>query len=276
MALAYKDLKFEGKYYNHQYEYPLANPRNILDDKSEIEWNNYYLNFVYDTTLWEGFDFLTTLTRKHSEFDELSQIYPERSAIGTPAGGVILSEPLYSGWTGKWDITIVESQATIEHTATNTFVAGVFYSKVKNADWNNEGNYIPTDNPLIVIPISSFQDFPDEYNWEDSWDMTTKAFFFEDVWDVQKNLRINLGVRYDKSSDFGDEYSPFAGLNWQFAEHYYVKMNYGHAFRAPIYTELYHPVIGNDDLDPEIEDSYELGKWWTTRRLPHAWQELYV
>jgi iron complex outermembrane receptor protein len=91
------------------------------------------------------------------------------------------------------------------------------------------------------------------------FERTVKAVFIEDVWDAAESLRINLGLRYDHFSDFGEEFSPRAGLNWEFVDNYFLKLNYGRAFRAPIYNELYSPTTGNSDIEPETTDSYELG-----------------
>lgn len=258
LTLAYKGLKLQGRYYNYEYELPLSGYRNLLDEESEHEWETFGLTFVYDVDLWEGFNLLTTLYRANIDYRLLLQMYPEDSFIGTPTGPTILSESLFQKWTGNITVTGFETQATYDITDANTFVVGFTYSYFKT-DENFEGNYTPTGNPTVVIPLSSFQDWPDEYNWDSPYKSDFKAVFLEDVWDIQRNLRINLGIRYDEYSDFGDKVSPRAGLNWQFVENYFLKLNYGRAFRAPSFVELHHPTIGNDDLDPETEDTYELG-----------------
>jgi iron complex outermembrane receptor protein len=67
-----------------------------------------------------------------------------------------------------------------------------------------------------------------------------------------------VGGRYDHYSDFGGEFSPRAGLSWEFVDNYYLKLLYGRAFRAPTFNELYNPWMGNPDLEPETMDTYEL------------------
>jgi iron complex outermembrane receptor protein len=85
-----------------------------------------------------------------------------------------------------------------------------------------------------------------------------KAVFFEDVWDITDDLRLTLGARYDHYDDFGDHFSPRAGLTWEYMKGYDLKLLYGHAFRAPTFFEYYSPGSGNPDLDPEKIDTYEI------------------
>jgi outer membrane receptor for ferrienterochelin and colicins len=63
-------------------------------------------------------------------------------------------------------------------------------------------------------------------------------------------------------SDFGDTFNPRIALVWQSAYNLTTKFMYGRAFRAPSFSELFNvnnPVAqGNDSLDPESIDWYEL------------------
>ena len=258
LSLAYKGFKFDGRYHNHSFEFPLGG-RNILDDSTNHEQENYLLNLSYEFTLWEGFDLSAKVYRENKEFESFYQGFPQGSLILTPSGPSILAEPLYYKWSGQTEKTGFETQATYDISETNTFVAGFIYEETNWMEMTFNGNYIPTENPGLVIPIPTFQDWPDEYNWDPLYKRNFKAIFMEDVWDIRNNLRFDIGARYDHYSDFGGEFSPRAGLNWEFVENYFIKLNYGRAFRAPSFMELYYPDKGNDDLDPETEDTYELG-----------------
>jgi iron complex outermembrane receptor protein len=92
----------------------------------------------------------------------------------------------------------------------------------------------------------------------DSETRNLKAVFFEDVWDITEDLRLTLGARYDHYDDFGDHFSPRAGLTWEYMKGYDLKLLYGHAFRAPSFIESYSPSVGNPDLDPAKIDTYEV------------------
>ena len=74
-----------------------------------------------------------------------------------------------------------------------------------------------------------------------------------------RNL-LHYGFRYDQYSDFGHHISPRLGLVRKLGESSVVKFLYGHAFRAQTGNELFGApfVVGNQDLDPETIDTYEL------------------
>jgi outer membrane receptor protein involved in Fe transport len=76
----------------------------------------------------------------------------------------------------------------------------------------------------------------------------------EDIWDITADLRLTIGGRYDHYSDFGGQFSPRVGLNWEFWENYYVKLLYGRSFRAPAFFELQ----SNPDLEAETREGYSL------------------
>lgn len=89
------------------------------------------------------------------------------------------------------------------------------------------------------------------------------GIYLQDRWDATDTLRVILGGRYDRYSDFGGTFNPRLGFNWQFLNDYSLRFSYGTAFRAPTFSELYsknNPTVkGNPDLGPETIDTYELG-----------------
>ncbi len=86
--------------------------------------------------------------------------------------------------------------------------------------------------------------------------------FVQDEWRLAPDWELTAGLRYDRYSDFGDTLNPRIALVWQTAYNLSTKFMYGRAFRAPSFSELFNvnnPVAqGNDDLDPETIDWYEL------------------
>jgi iron complex outermembrane receptor protein len=143
----------------------------------------------------------------------------------------------------------------------NTIVAGATYEHQEAEEHTPRANFLMTDYPFVNIPLPSVQKWPEEDVDKYITDTETrnfKAVFFEDVWDITEDLRLTLGARYDDYSDFGDHFSPRAGLTWEFMKGYDLKLLYGHAFRAPSFVEYYNPRMGNTDLDPETIDTYEI------------------
>jgi len=87
---------------------------------------------------------------------------------------------------------------------------------------------------------------------------------------VGRTLHLLLDGREDFYSDFGNHFSPRAGLVLQPRENVAVKALYAHGFRAPSATELYgNPagIVGNSTLKPDTMNTAQLqymqrGKQW--------------
>lgn len=84
----------------------------------------------------------------------------------------------------------------------------------------------------------------------------------QDEWQVAPDWELTTGLRYDHYSDFGATLNPRVALVWETRYNLTSKLLYGHAFRAPTFTELYsknNPVaLGNPDLKPETINTIEL------------------
>jgi iron complex outermembrane receptor protein len=95
--------------------------------------------------------------------------------------------------------------------------------------------------------------------------------FAQTVWNPSAQLGLTLGLRFDHYSDFGNAFSPRAGVVWRPQRFVYVKGLYGHAFRAPTLTELFMVSQlrfgGNPDLRPSTSDTYEVSAGYRSPRL---------
>lgn len=84
----------------------------------------------------------------------------------------------------------------------------------------------------------------------------------QDDWRLADTLRLNLGVRYDRYSDFGQSTNPRASLQWQATPKTSLRLGYGTAFRAPSFAEQNvrnnSALQGNRDLQAEELRSVEL------------------
>ena len=99
-------------------------------------------------------------------------------------------------------------------------------------------------------------------------DLDNLSFYLQDEYQGFDPLYLVLGVRFDKHSEFGSEWTPRASMIYSFFNNLRLKASYGCGFRAPSISELfvtstrkrgkwiYEP---NPDLDPEESKSYELG-----------------
>lgn len=64
------------------------------------------------------------------------------------------------------------------------------------------------------------------------------AFFYEMAMPVTDEVEVNVAVRYDDYSDFGDNTAPKISLRWQALDNLVVRASYSEAFRAPGLDEL--------------------------------------
>jgi len=97
---------------------------------------------------------------------------------------------------------------------------------------------------------------------DDQRSSTVWAVYLQDEVSLTRNLILNLGIRYDYYSTFGDTVNPRFALIYKPFEKTILKALYGHGFRAPNAYELYYYAPPNSkpnpNLDPETIDSYEL------------------
>lgn len=86
--------------------------------------------------------------------------------------------------------------------------------------------------------------------------------FIQDEWQFANDWSLTAGVRYDHYSDFGSTINPRAALVWNTSYNLTTKLLFGRAFRAPSFAEQFNinnPIaVGNDNLDPETINTYEL------------------
>ena len=73
------------------------------------------------------------------------------------------------------------------------------------------------------------------------------------------DFQLDLGLRRDENDAFGGQTSPRAGLQWSVTRATRLWGSYGEAFTAPSVGELFFPMTGNPDLEPETSTSIELG-----------------
>jgi len=256
LTMKYKGFKFDGKFIDRKGDLPFG-PRPILDNMSNAQRQQYYLNLSYDVTITEGLDLMAKVYRNQNSRKFLGQYWPKGSWFRTPAGPMITTENRFKEWEGKNSRTGAEAQATYEIVDSNTIVGGITFEEQRVYDSTAKANYMPTSSSGANIPLPSVEDWPEEYVFPTE-KRNVWAVYVEDLWDIMEDLRLTIGGRYDHYSDFGGEISPRVGINWEFARNFNTKFLYGRAFRAPSFNELYNRTEGNPNLKPEIENSYEL------------------
>ncbi|MEJ7667819.1 MAG: TonB-dependent receptor [Casimicrobiaceae bacterium] len=72
-------------------------------------------------------------------------------------------------------------------------------------------------------------------------DRDVYAFFAEANIPIVKNVEVQLAVRYDDYSDFGETTNPKVAIRWQPSNQLLLRASYGKGFRAPGLDDLFTP-----------------------------------
>ncbi len=70
---------------------------------------------------------------------------------------------------------------------------------------------------------------------------------------------IQLSLRHDDNQQFGSRVTGGAGWSYPLTENVRLLFNFGSAFKAPTFNELYFPFSSNSNLRPEDSRSFEFG-----------------
>ena len=101
-----------------------------------------------------------------------------------------------------------------------------------------------------------------------SWNPNSNSFgiWGNSSWNISR-FTFQASTRYDLPSNFEKSFSPSLGLIYHLREDFSLKLNYGKAYRAPTFNDLYWPDGGNKDLKPERGRSYETGLSFNSKKI---------
>ncbi len=252
LNLKYKGLEFDGRYVDKEWDLPIG-WSNALNEHSISPSKDYYLNLSYEANILEGLDLSGKVYRNFFEIANDLQVFPPGVILTSPTGFDIWEDGFLVESSVKTSRTGIDIQATYKMSDSNTVVSGATYEEQKAYDHTTKANYWPDPDTGYNIKLPSVYKWPDS----DSEKRNFKAVFIEDIWDITDDIRFTIGGRYDRYSDFGGEFSPRAGLTWEYIKGYDLKLLYGHAFRAPSFSEIALKVP-DSELDPETIDTYEV------------------
>jgi len=166
----------------------------------------------------------------------------------------------------KGDLTIQERnigfQSQFDYTLSekNTLTFGVEYAHSKT----NEPLVLSNMDPLTRMESTQLHKLKGaSFGFmERDADRKVLAVFVQDSWLIADKLNLTAGLRVDHYSEFGSSVNPRISLVWKLLEDTNIKLLYGHAFRAPTFSELYAVYsgqVGNENLGPEKIDTFEIG-----------------
>jgi iron complex outermembrane receptor protein len=248
LQLDYGDFSFQSKYLQRK-SGPYLGANNVLNDDSEQDYVEYFGELTYQRSLSNQLSMSAKVYFDHFQFDNLWEIFPENFIDpdgNTYPDGLLLRSPIEHDKTGG------ELQLEYQINSDHKLLTGLMteHQSQYNVELFSNGGSGPMQN------ISSFA------NWNGSHNRYIFAAFIQDIWDINEELRVIAGTRYDRYSDFGSSVNPRISMTWSFSDHYSLMASYGSAFRAPTLGELYNinnpSIVGNPEVEPEEIETYEL------------------
>lgn len=123
-------------------------------------------------------------------------------------------------------------------------------------------NFMILPGPIIAPLPGGLTDVSDTTPFTQEKTREVFYVFMQDEWQFARDWSLTGGIRYDHYSDFGDTINPRAALVWNTTYNLTSKLLFGRAFRAPSFAEQFNinnPIaVGNENLDPEVINTYEL------------------
>lgn len=257
-----------------------------------ITEDDNYENIVFSTRLgWKGFDSLEAdFTARYIETEaDIDGGFDFSGNTAEDADATNDSEQLYLGFElkglyadGVWQPILTASRSDIERqnkderqspfgTLVDTSFDG---QKTKFALQNNLFLF---ENQIITIGFEheseemnskGFSDFGGFIiNQLTKADRDTKSTYIQDQIEVNDQLFITVGARYDDTDDFGSELTYRTTASYNATENTRLHAAYGTGFKAPSLFQLFgftpnnfgSAYSGNPNLDAETSDSWEIG-----------------
>jgi outer membrane receptor protein involved in Fe transport len=142
----------------------------------------------------------------------------------------------------------------------NTLTCGIEYSNYKT----NKPIILFNAHPITRLQSSTMYEMRGTQAGFMNKDASRDVFavFVQHAFQPSDNINITAGLRVDHYSEFGATINPRFSLVWKLKKNSNIKFLYGHAFRTPVFDELYTIAVnqvGNENLEPEKIDTFEIG-----------------
>lgn len=148
-----------------------------------------------------------------------------------------------------------------------------YYSPNNLFGFENIVNYLPFDKLSVIVGLTlKYERLAEKYSMTQSASPKEKpptpeappmknnflaSIFLETLFNPIENLAILGGLRFDNSSVYHQVLTPQFGACYNF-HNQIIRIWYSKAFRAPKPCD-YYDGLGNNDLQPEILKSFEIG-----------------
>ncbi len=275
ISLKNKNWKFNARAWQSNNTGNGAGGGQALDPQSTDDVKLFTADAAYNTNRWlANWNNSIKLNYSYIGIDANFTILPPGSTAGigadgnlstTPAGAITFPDGLIGNPSATTEDIQIESVNIYEGLDNHRIrlTVGSRHQSVKTSEDKNFGPGVITNPASTPIVDGTLTDVSDTENvfLEDA-SRTINFFSLQDEWSISDNLDLIAGVRYDDYSDFGDTTNPRVALVWHTNKTLTTKLLYGSAFRAPSFGDLglqNNPAaLGNEDLEPETIDTFEL------------------
>lgn len=232
----------------------------VAPDEDGYENKNLGFKVNYTDAHYGDFKLLGQYSEGYADYD--SRFSPADSTIERDD---FKNYQLSAGWSKNYtNQTHSVDLALSTDDSDNTYVdfsvgptTSTFITKRTQIDYN--GQYLLSNELNISGGINWYNDdvsHSSQLFVEDSRDVL--AVFVGAYYDADKILA-NLTVRQDDDEQFGDETTYTAAAGYHLSEDATFRISQSTGFKAPTFNDLYYPVYGNPDLQPEKSVNRELG-----------------
>tara|TARA_B110000091_G_scaffold212673_1_gene259903 strand:+ start:1 stop:1878 length:1878 start_codon:yes stop_codon:yes gene_type:complete len=232
----------------------------VAPDEDGYENKNLGFKVNYTDAHYGDFKLLGQYSEGYADYD--SSFSPADSTIERDD---FKNYQLSAGWSKNYtNQTHSIDLALSTDDSDNTYVdfsvgptTSTFITKRTQIDYN--GQYLLSNELNISGGINWYNDDVSHSSQpfvEDSRDVL--AVFVGAYYDADKVLA-NLTVRQDDDEQFGDETTYTAAAGYHLSEDATFRISQSTGFKAPTFNDLYYPLYGNPDLQPEKSVNRELG-----------------
>jgi outer membrane receptor for ferrienterochelin and colicins len=261
VKMVYKDFEFQFKAQNYERGLPLSayavTDGFLQADKSYIGKAIYECELSKKLSISLIGDYYYKKQRIYGQIHPNGIYGPLLSGIG--AQGFFIDGILADVSIEEWRMAFA-SHGDYKLSETNTLTFGVEYSNLKT----NKPIVLINKDPLTGMQSDQFHELAGSAGgfMDRSASRDVLAAFMQDSWRIAEKLNLTAGLRVDHYSEFGSTVNPRISIVWNVLKDTNIKLLYGHAFRAPAFSELYiatTSMVGNERLNPEKIRSFEIG-----------------
>ena len=245
-----KGFYFMGQYTDRK-EGPRFGVSKVLTERTLFNYESYFLEAGYKSEISDTFSLHNRVYYDNSTPENKIEVFPK----GFPAP--FYSDGILAISSAKEEKKGIELLLTYQEESI-TLVSGMMYEKQSISNPFEIQNY----HPITLAPFTGLTELSPALRSIAEVDREVYAFYTELLYDINDDIRLTLGGRYDNFSDIGDTFNPRVGATWQANDNNNFKVMYGEAFRAPTFAELYNQnnpaIVGNPNLNPETIKTFEL------------------